>query len=176
VPWSSEDNWSSLLEFWAPCLEVLKMTEVRYWNFERRALKFWRWLKFVTGILCAVCFKNFELNFIWLVVRAFTLFRFILFQFIFLTDWYFCGMQCVYWNKTRIYNISRVGGITVRRTTAGFTTVVQEQRSPYLQGGGENRMCKQCTFVAASTDTIAMFKLKTTAFFGDVIPRSLVEI
>jgi len=37
-------------------------------------------------------------------------------------------------------------------------------------------MCKQCTFVAASTDTIAVFKVKTTAFFGDVIPRSVVEI
>jgi hypothetical protein len=54
IPWSSEDDWSSLLEFWAPFLEVLKMTEVRYWNFERHSLKFWRWLKFGTGILSAI--------------------------------------------------------------------------------------------------------------------------
>ena len=42
--------------------------------------------------------------------------------------------------------------------------------------GGGNRTCKQCTFVAASTDTIAILKVKTTAFFGNMIPRRLVEI
>jgi hypothetical protein len=33
MPWSSEDDWSSLLEFWAPFLEVLKLNDDRYWNF-----------------------------------------------------------------------------------------------------------------------------------------------
>jgi hypothetical protein len=126
MPWSSEDDWSLLLEFWAPCLEILKMTKVRYWNFERHALKFWRWLKFVTGILSAMPWSSeaewrsllefYVLCFLRILncilcdsfLRAFTVFCFVSFQFIFLTDWYFCSMQLVYWNRTRIYNISRV--------------------------------------------------------------------
>lgn len=76
-------------------------------------------------------------------------------------------MQLVYWNKTRIYNISRVGN-----NSSTYHDPLYDCR----QGGGGNHMCKQCIFVTASTDNIAIFKVKVTAFFGDVIPRSLVEI
>jgi len=84
-----------------------------------------------------------------------------------LTDWYFCGMQLVYWNKTRIYNISRVGN-----NSSKYYGSLYDCRSgteePVGTGDEGNRMCKQCIFVAASTDTIAIFKVKITAFFWEM--------